>query len=211
MLRVIGQVSFVFISLLAAFEVTAFDRQIKPCADRNSSEYFFPKSAFSTREGDDDEFTRTWYTKHLRAMSEPSLSCGLAHEEDTYRFTWLRTFHHPISVKISRTKSQIRLEAKELSGAGGYEPGKILRKTNKILTSAQWQDVLSSVEKANFWNDKPKVTSLGLDGAQWIYEARRGTTYRVIERWTPDDKNYRNLGLTMIKLAGWSIAEKEIY
>lgn len=211
MLRIMGNSSFVFILLLTAFEATAFDGQIKPCADRNSNEYFFPKSAFSTREGHDDQFTRAWYTKHLRAMSEPSLSCGLAHEEEIYRFTWLRTFRHPISVRITRTKNQIKLEAKELSGAGGYEPGKILRKTNRILTTGQWQEVLSSVEKANFWNDQPEVTSIGLDGAQWIYEARRGTTYRVIERWTPEDKNYRNLGLTMIKLAEWSIPEEEIY
>lgn len=211
MLRAIGQVSFVFILLFTASAVTAFDSPIKSCNDSNSNEYFFPKSAFSARDGDDDQFTRTWYTKHLRAMSEPSLWCGLVYGEDTYRFTWLRTFHHPIAVKITRTKSQIKLEAKELSGAGGYEPGKILRKTNRILTNAQWKDVLSSVEKANFWNDQPKVKSLGFDGARWIYEVRRGTTYRVIERWSPEDKNYRNLGLTMIKLAGWSIPEKEIY
>ena len=209
--RAIGRLGFILILLLTTFEVPAFDGQINPCPSRSSSEYFFPKSAFSTGEGQDDQFTRTWYTKHLKAMSEPSLSCGLVNGEDTYRFIWLRTFHHPIAVKITLTKSQIKLEAKELSGAGGYEPGKILRKTNKILTNAQWENVLSSVAKAKFWNDQPKVTLLGLDGAQWIYEARRGTSYRVIERWTPDDKNYRNLGLTMIRLAGWLVPEGEIY
>jgi len=35
---------------------------------------FFPKSAFDTKDHNDDGFRQRWYSKHLAAMREPVLS-----------------------------------------------------------------------------------------------------------------------------------------
>lgn len=148
-----------------------------------------------------DEFSRQWYSKHLRAMSEPTLSCGPGNAEETYRFLWLRTFHHPIAVRVARLKEGIQLSAVELSGAGGYEPGGIIKQIHKSLSSDQWQTLISEVEDCKYWS-QPSVdnSGIGLDGAQWIIEARRGQSYHVVDRWNggPCD----SLGLLFLDLAG---------
>jgi hypothetical protein len=42
-----------------------------------------------------------WYSKHLKALQEPSLwNLSGTQKSETYRFLWLRTFHHPISVRL---------------------------------------------------------------------------------------------------------------
>jgi hypothetical protein len=65
-------------------------------------------------------------------MSEPSLSCDRTGAE-TYRFLWLRTWGHPIAVRIAGLSTGGLISAVELDGAGGYGPGTILRTVNRPL------------------------------------------------------------------------------
>jgi hypothetical protein len=48
---------------------------------------YFPVGTFGPRNS--DLFVREWYSKHLVAMGEPSLSCGVLKDTETYRFLWL--------------------------------------------------------------------------------------------------------------------------
>ena len=88
------------------------------CSSLDAAELFFPMSVLGERlpHFDEDAFRREWYTKHLRAMAEPSLSCGESPSE-SYRFLWLRTFGRPIAVGSRRVDQT--LTAVELMGAGG--------------------------------------------------------------------------------------------
>src|SRR5271154_1012052 len=62
---------------------------------------YFPAGAFS-RGSDLGDFTARWYAKHLRAMAEPSLlEASTDKKLVIYRLLWLRTFHHPISIRLS--------------------------------------------------------------------------------------------------------------
>jgi hypothetical protein len=99
------------------------------CPALSSDHYCFRSGTFDKK----DERDRQWYSKHLRAMNQPSMWCG--NEPDTeYRFTWLRTFHHPVVVRVTNTGNVTRIEAVELNGAGGYSPGKELRRISRPLT-----------------------------------------------------------------------------
>ena len=158
-----------------------------------------------------DQFQRQWYSKHLRAMSEPSLSCGSNSELETYRFLWLRTFHHPVAVRIARSETGVQLTAVELSGAGGYEPGSTLKQIHKSLSSDQWQKLTDGIETSEYWS-QPSVEkdNFGLDGAQWIIEARRGQTYHIVDRWSGGGIHF--LGLLFLELAELKPAKPdEIY
>jgi len=59
---------------------------------------YFPVGTFGPLNS--DLFVREWYSKHLVAMEEPSLSCGVLEDTETYRFLWLRTFHNPVAVRF---------------------------------------------------------------------------------------------------------------
>jgi len=61
---------------------------------------YFPVGTFGP--GNSDLFVRKWYSKHLVAMGEPSLSWGVLEDPETYRFLWLRTWQNPVAVEFFR-------------------------------------------------------------------------------------------------------------
>lgn len=149
-----------------------------------------------------------WYSKHLKAMSEKSL-LGISDKNvETYRFLWLRTFHHPIFVRVERIQhepnaNEIVLFSKELDGAGGYEPGKLFNETGRVLTEKQWCEFMNLLEKANYWKlPTQDKNSGGFDGAEWILEGVRDNRYHIVERWSPDGGEYREACIYLLKLSG---------
>lgn len=172
------------------------------CSSLDAAEFFFPMVVLGERrpQFDHDAFRREWYSKHLRAMAEPSLSCGESPGE-SYRFLWLRTFGHPIAVRVETARSNT-LTAVELDGAGGYEPGKISRRVQRQLSTEEWKGLSEALKATDFWNMPGQSGDLGLDGAQWIMEGRSGHDYHVVDRWMPPAGAYRELCLMLVKFSG---------
>ena len=82
---------------------------------------FHPGSLDDSPRG--DQFLYEWYSKQPKALDEPSLwTLSKTQKEQSYRFLWLRTFHHPAAVRID-VNGTSRLTTKIASGAGGYAPG----------------------------------------------------------------------------------------
>ncbi len=143
-----------------------------------------------------------WYGKHLKAMSEKSLLDISDENTKVYRFLWLRTFHHPIFVRIERNRNEVKLFTNELDGAGGYEPGKVLRTNSRNLTEEEWCGLLRLFDKANYWKLPSNNEDLGNDGAQWILEAVEDNRYHIVERWSPQEGEYREACIYLLKLSG---------
>lgn len=182
------------------------------CPERIDDSVFFPAGSFGQGQAgfDEDAFRRHWYSIHLRAMAEPSLSCGDV-ELETYRFLWLRTFHAPIAVRLSLTGKGARVASVELSGAGGYSPGTVVHRAERGLSSDEWSQVQRALQHANFWSTTPWLPSTGYDGAQWILEGRVGSKYHVVDRWSPEAGSFRALALAFLKLARVTVPKNEIY
>ncbi len=172
------------------------------CSSSDSS--YFRDTGVADREG--------WYGKHLRALQEPAL-CAKPGVE-VYRFLWLRTFHNPIAVRIQRLDDHYRLIGKQLSGAGGYEPGKLVRDTTIELSAEQVAQVKDLIDQSGYWS-MGADSSFGDDGSQWILEVVSNGRYRVVDRWTPgyDGKRstYRTLCLRMVALSGLTPDSTWIY
>lgn len=193
----------------------AWAYSVRPaCPLTETTEYFVPPGVLEPDRPDSDAFVRAWYSKHLRVMGEPSLSCGQTTEAEIYRFTWLRTFHRPYAVRIIRDAVGGRLVAVELTGAGGYDPGTVATRTERRISDADWQILSAALSKTSFWSmpTRPSKPTLGLDGSQWIVEGRRGSgKYHVVDRWTPQQGAYRDVGLLFLKLAGISVEGTDLY
>lgn len=79
-----------------------------------------------------DTFVVNWYSEQLYAMEEPLLF-NKTMDKEVFRFTWLRTFDNPISIRIEKHKDKYRLFWKLCDGAGGYVPGDLkIDKSKKI-------------------------------------------------------------------------------
>src|SRR5262245_51972945 len=76
-----------------------------------------------------DQFVSDWYTKQLKALKEPSLwELSKKSVPQAYRFLWLRSFHHPVAIRLDiNADGTARLTTKMTSGAGGYAPGKLIQ------------------------------------------------------------------------------------
>ena len=193
-----------FVLALACFGASpALAAEVRPsCPVAIEDEYYFPSEVFDLISPKRDLFIRKWYSKHLRAMSEPSMSCGLSIGIETYRFLWLRTFDHPVSIRVDHSAEGTNLIAVELDGAGGYEPGGVLRNIQNSLSLDQWKSLTGAVALSGFWTQPTSDPNDmgGLDGAEWIVEARRGPTYHLVDRWSPEGGEHRALGLFFLNL-----------
>lgn len=149
-----------------------------------------------------------WYSKHLKAMNEPPFF-SLEGQGESYRFLWLRTFHHPITIRVWQTGQERTLVFKELNGAGGYEPGKLIVDQSRQLTADEWEKFLTLLNRASFWQLPADSNDSGNDGAQWILEGRKDGKNHLVDHWTPESGNYREACLYLLNLSGREI--KDIY
>jgi hypothetical protein len=158
-----------------------------------------------------DSFTNKRYSKHLRAMNEPILYEGKLNKK-IFRFTWLRTFHNPIVIRIERESDSVNLYYKITNGAGGYEPGEIIIDKRKKLTLDDWGNFIYLVDSCQFWSTMPcEKLEEGLDGSQWILEGATNDYYQVVDKWTPGKGSYYDCCNFLIELTDLNIKKKEKY
>ena len=128
------------------------------------------------------------YARHLRQVNETSLSEGDLDPELIVRFTWLRAFEHPVVLRVDRTEDNTwRLHTKIGNGRGGYGAGVLLHQSSRELHPEQLLLLRNCLEAGNFWKLASRSGRAGLDGEQWILEARAGARYHYMDRWCPED------------------------
>jgi hypothetical protein len=150
-------------------------------------------------------------------MREPSL-WGLSKDasKQSYRFLWLRTFHHPVSARLEVAKDgAAQLFVKVLNGQGGYEPGHTVLNRNIKVPKEAVDHFLELLQEADFWNtptEQPESNEIGADGAQWIIEGVTGGHYHVVDRWSPDDGPFRKAALFLaLNLGDLNPRYNEVY
>jgi hypothetical protein len=166
------------------------------------AESLFPTAPLQEREA-------WWYGPHLHAAGERALCVHAQDAAEVYRFTWLRSFHPTIFIRVEQRGATRALHAKQLSGAGGLEPGSVAIDRSRPLSTDEWRRLEQLLRRAGFWDPaaaegEPEVA--GLDGAQWVVEGVREGYYHVVDLWSPDpstkEGRYRSVGLYLLELAG---------
>lgn len=160
-----------------------------------------------------------YYEEQLQALKENPI--GTLRSEgvtQSYRLVWLRTFHHPVVVRIDVLSDGTgRVYVKETSGQGGYEPGKLIKNDARKLTVKETQWFLDRMRESGFWelplSEKQAENEIVLDAATWVVEGMTGEQYHVLERYAPKcgDK-VRSIGLMMLlDMAKLKLLYDEVY
>jgi hypothetical protein len=158
-----------------------------------------------------DTSRQKWYSKYLFAMNEPLLFNSPTTTE-SYRFTWLRTFHHPISIRIEKTNDTYWLYLKVNSGYGGYYPGIIKKNKTKKITQEQWEGFQELLTSYDFWNKRIVGTLPSSDGSHWILEGSTPKYYLVLDRKSPrDSTDYFKVCDYLIELSKVKLKRDEKY
>ena len=185
-----------------------------------SAQQYFPPGVLDKNPRWDQLITN-WYSSHLKALREPSL-WELSRQDpkaEAYRFLWLRSFHHPIAVRlVVRADGSGWINLRETRGEGGDVSGGggINRYGVSWLRKSLTQSFLVEVQNADFWNLPtfldPDPNIAHLDGAQWIVEGVRNGEYHVVDWWSPQAGDpVRAIGLLALKLGRFKIRASEIY
>jgi hypothetical protein len=152
-------------------------------------------------------------------MREPSLyfCCVTTGESyrvlpaaESYRFLWLRSFHHPVAVRVWRSGAEHFLVVKQLSGAGGYAPGRLSVDRTRQLSNDEWDEFVRLLDGICYWQMPAEDSRLGNDGARWILEGMKDGRYHIVDRWSPDGGDYRAACLHLLKLSGLGIDPKGV-
>lgn len=196
-------------------------RGTSPCSGRPEADRlfsparYFPEGALDC-DPKNDTFRTNWYTQQLKALEEPSLwalSRRSSHAT-VYRFPWLRSFHHPVSVRLIIEHDLTgKLVTKITGGAGGYEPGSLIRNESKPVGKQLTTHFLSQIVLNHYWELERYSQPAGFDGAQWILESVNDGHYQIVDRWSPPETDpIRILGsILMTDLAGIQTDPREVY
>jgi hypothetical protein len=186
---------------------------IEPANPPDANPQYFPVGVFSNDPVRPDASAR-WYSAFLRSMKEPSLLSAAANRDFLgYRFLYLRTFHHPIAVRVELNPDGTgKLFGTETSGAGGFRTGTVLFRQTIALSKEQVDRFDTLLRGSDFWAlPTEDETPPGNDGAQWILEGVRDQKYHIVDRWSPDGGTYREACLYVLKLSQIKVDPKEIY
>jgi len=153
------------------------------------------------------DFEREWFSNALSAAGELSLSKDP--NGDTVRFLWLRSFHHPVVVRVvGLSAPRPQLVAIELSGAGGYDPGKPDRRMARELTSGEAAEIKRLLQAPETFATPKNVCEIGLDGAEWILERSDHGRYEFVHQWSPEKGPVYNVGTLLLDLTDWKFGPR---
>ena len=158
-----------------------------------------------------DTFVNTWYSKMLFALKEPVLKDYHGNKE-IYRFTWLRSFHHPVSIRLERQRDIVKLFTKVSRGAGGYEPLELISDNTRDITFQEYSLLQEKINDTKFWDLPAEMQDGSNDGAEWIIEIVKDNKYHLVTRNTPFEErhgNFRIIGEYLILLSKLDKKETE--
>ena len=164
-----------------------------------------------------DSFDVYWYSQQLAALQEPRMTeAAPQRSSESYRFLWLRSFHHPVAIRVYSSPDGGVVVTSEGKGAGGYAPESLLRRDSAEITQQQWHALTTAIAEEALWTRGVIDTSrLGLDGATWTIEGRRGNRYVLVTRWAPMDTGatafMRRLGLAFLRIARVDVPPQDLY
>lgn len=152
-----------------------------------------------------------WFSEQLFALNEPLLFNNETNKE-TYRFTWLRTFDNPISLRIEKEESEIWIYTKVGSGAGGYPPETIKSNRKKKVSISEWEEFIGLLNEHDFWNSINHGSIPGTDGSQWIFEGSTSKKYSVINKSSVREGSaLYEIGLFLIDLSNVRVRKNRIH
>jgi len=107
----------------------------------------FPVSSLQRRD--------EWYGEQLRAAGEGPLCDFSDQAAETYRFSWIRSFSPTVVVRVSMTDTAVLVTGKQLSGAGGYEPGSlVVNRTVRVPQDAALR-LRALIDSTGLWQATP--------------------------------------------------------
>jgi hypothetical protein len=108
--------------------------------------------------------------------------------EESYRLTWIPTFHSSVSVRVWHSRGKSFLVAKQLDGKRGFGMmGQLGFEKTRELTNDEWSGVTRLLSQAGYWSMSSADTAAPPnDGASWIIEGLHDKRIHDVHRRSPN-------------------------
>jgi len=121
---------------------------------------------------------------------------------ETYRLTWVPSFHRTTVVRVWSSNDGWFVTIKRLDRTPENRNGTNYTETTRQLTNTEWQNTIDSINAYNFWNSSStEKEPLPNDGASWLIEGNRRNQYHNVFRVSPEPGLVRIIR-TMFALTG---------
>ena len=161
------------------------------------------------------------YQNTLSLFREPQIFPASNSDVETYRIFIAPTFYPALSIRVERNGKDYVLVAKYLSGQVGYDWGKLKGEKKRRVTEKEWQKLLDLLNEASFWtlpyidkesepNEKGQAR-ICIDDTDWLLEGVSGGKYHVVDRYCPESKSYKAIGLYIVKLSKLGIDVRTLH
>jgi hypothetical protein len=144
-------------------------------------------------------------SSHL--SDEPPLCRFRDTESEVCRFLWRSSFNGGAFVQIARRGESVELRSRVLGRSRLRREEPLVSGT---LSPNDWEKLQQALAISDFWSLDATDDRIGLDGAQWLIEGRRGNIYHSVDRWCPRGAIY-DLGRLFFALAGPALAHIQLY
>ena len=163
-------------------------------------DYYFPIEI-----GIDDD-TNHWYSSQLHALKEPIIYSQVDNNISIYRFTCLRTFQDPFSIRIEIGKEKsARLYFKMRDSFD--LTGKLEKNKERKLEKEETREFLELLKRYDYLSLPFYDESMGLDGSIWIVEILEDNKYHAVTTWSPENGAIYDLGKLFVDLSRQVIDE----
>ena len=157
-----------------------------------------------------EPFEDRWYSGELAAFGEPSLYRRPATTPRSLRFTWIRSFHDPVVVRIdTAADGRQTMTARRRPGGHGFGPAPGVKRGTELigpLSRAETTALQGAINDVGLFEAPASGCASGVDGAIWIIEAADPELgYRYRARHSPKAGLEHSLGLHLLALTGWNV------
>lgn len=147
------------------------------------------------------------YGKALLGLREPPLWDNTPCPQcERYRFLWLRSAHRNAVFRVEINHDGEGALIVTLGEVGPRESAERSVKTyRRSLVTAEVEELRAAIKRASFWTIESAPEAGRTDGAHWVFEAQTTDGYRLVDRWSPEPGEYRQLCMLFIRLSGLDV------
>jgi hypothetical protein len=193
--------------------------------EKNFNHCFYPSSYFANlKENWQCDYTidlhfeiksgkrkAEWLETQLISLNESCLfNKDIPPNSAVYRFTWLRSFHNPIAIRIENNETGVMLYWKLGKGAGGYAPKGLKKSGKKKLSLKKWVKFESLIKNSNFDSLSNEKYTPMFDGATWTLERKKSDSFKAHDTNSPS-KEFSTACLYLINLANFKVKKEDKY
>lgn len=127
-----------------------------------------------------------------------------------FRFTWMRSFHSPVIIRLEKIDNKYVLNWKVGKGQGGYSPKGVQKSGRREINHKEWAGFVRLFNKMKF-DSMPNYSNLMMtDGASWVLERKSGEKYKAHNTNWPS-KKLKESCLYLLKLTSIKVEEEDVY